>query len=72
MGKASPLLHVRVNGHSHDVPLAELGLPYGADDRTIRRAVASWLDLPTRDVDGLLLDRAPNGNLILRPAAVFG
>ncbi len=67
-----PVAHVRYNGRSVDVPLAALEVPLGAGDVQIKVALANWLNVPARSFNGYVLDRHPNGNVTLRPQAVFG
>jgi hypothetical protein len=64
--------HVRYNGRSLDVPLGALMLPIGASDVQFKVALANWLDVPARNFNDYVLDRHPNGNVTLRPQAVFG
>ncbi len=64
--------HVRYNGRSVDVPLGALEVPIGASDVQIKVSLANWLDVPARNFNDYVLDRHPNGNVTLRPQAVFG
>jgi hypothetical protein len=64
--------HVRYNGRSVDVPLGALEVPLGASDVQMKVALANWLDVPARNFNDYVLDRHPNGNVTLRPQAVFG
>ena len=66
------VLHVRYGGRSIDVPLANLDLSRQSSDREVKQRLAEYLEVRTRDLVGLVLDRHPNGNLTLRPEAVFG
>lgn len=66
------MVHVRAAGRSLDVPLAGLRLTSLFDDETIRLAVAHALDLPGTALKGCVVDRHANGNLTIRPEAVFG
>ena len=66
------VLHVRFGGKSFDVPLACLDVNPATDDRLIKRALASHLEIPESQLREYVLDRHPNGNLTLRPMAVFG
>jgi hypothetical protein len=67
-----PVAHVRYNGRSVDVPLSALELPTGANDVQIKVALANWLDVPARNFNDYVPDRHTNGNVTLRPQAVFG
>ena len=66
------VLHVRFGGRSLDVPLASLDLSRHSSDGEVKQRVAEYLEVRTRDLVDLVLDRHPNGNLTLRPEAVFG
>jgi hypothetical protein len=66
------VLHVRYAGRSTDVPLAALDLTNASDEREIKQRLADYLEVPGRQLDAYVVDRHPNGNLTLRPEAVFG
>ena len=64
--------HVRIDGRSFDVPLADLGITDPANDLDVRRALARHLEVPPERLRGYVVDRHGTGNLTLRPEAVFG
>ena len=66
------VLHVRFGGRSTDVPLAGLGLTSASDDRQVKHRLAEYLEISPGQLDAYVVDRHPNGNLTLRPEAVFG
>jgi hypothetical protein len=66
------VIHVRYAGRSADVPLAGLDLGPAADDGQVKRRLAEYLEVPPRRLDDYVVDRHANGNLTLRPEAVFG
>jgi len=66
------VVHVRFNGRSFDVPVATLDVGDGAGDEQIKRALASHLEVSERRLNDYVIDRHTNGNLTLRPEAVFG
>ncbi len=68
----APIAHIRFEGRSLDVPLAELGVADGASDRDIKRAVARHLDVAEDRLRDYVLDRHETGNVTVRPEAVFG
>lgn len=69
---AGAVAHVRFDGRSFDVPLADLDIgPIGADD-SVRQAMAGYLGVPASRLDDYVIDRHANGNLTVRPEAVFG
>ena len=66
------VLHVRYGGRSMDVPLGGLDLTAASGDREIKQRLAAYLEVNPRQLDAYAVDRHPNGNLTLRPEAVFG
>jgi hypothetical protein len=67
-----PVAHVRFAGRSFDIPLAEMDLGTLSADGQIRQAMARYLDVPYHKLDAYVVDRHANGNVTLRPEAVFG
>jgi hypothetical protein len=68
----SAVIHIRFDGRSLDVPLAEL---VGADNvgvYDIKRAVARHLEVPEARLRDYVIDRHETGNVTIRPQAVFG
>lgn len=66
-------LHVRYNGESRDVGLADLDLGDLSTDADVRRAAATWLDAPLSKLANFSVDRnAETGDITLRPQAEFG
>lgn len=68
----APVIHVRLDGRSHDVSLSQLHLGINPSDEEIRRAIAVQLEVPVGKLGDTMVDRHPNGNLTIRPQAVFG
>jgi hypothetical protein len=66
------LVHVRFDGRSFDVPLADLNVAGPGGDNDIKRAVARHLEIPEVRLHNYVLDRHETGNVTIRPAAVFG
>lgn len=66
------MMHIRFNGESCDVLESRLGLGNGATDSDIREAVARYLELGRDEAQTLVVDRTPDGSLLVRPEAVFG
>lgn len=67
-----PIAHIRFNGTSRDVELSALGVSVRDGDPEIRLALARFLEVTPRTLDGHVLERHATGNLTLRPEAVFG
>lgn len=68
----APRLHVRFEGRSWDVLLADLELGGLSSDSDIRQATARHFDVPAGKFNAYLIERHGNGNLTVRPEAVFG
>lgn len=66
------VLHVRFGGHSFDISQPGLHVGPGSSDRHVKRAVAEFLDVPSYRLDEYVIDRHTNGNMTIRPEAVFG
>lgn len=67
-----PVLHIRFEGTSRDIPLDLLNLRAGASDSNIIEAVSAYLDIGTARLKDYVVERHSTGNLTLRPEAVFG
>jgi hypothetical protein len=68
----SPVAHIRFDGRSRDVPLAELGVADTSSDHDIKQAIARHLEISEERLHDHVLDRHETGNVTLRPEAVFG
>ena len=66
------LMHVRFAGKSFDVPMPVLGIGPSWPDAQIKRALAKHLEVPEGAMKHYVIDRHGNGNLTVRPEAVFG
>ena len=67
-----PVMHVRFKGSSRDIALDILEVEGGTSDEQIKRAVAAFLDVALDDLSALVIERHENGNMTMRPPAVFG
>jgi hypothetical protein len=66
------VLHVRVMGRSRDIALDMLEIGSGSSDDAIREAVARFMEVPIGNLKDTVIERHENGNMTLRPEAVFG
>jgi hypothetical protein len=66
------VLHVRFEGRSLDIPLADLDLGQLSGDQQIKQALAVYLDVPVAKFRDYVIDRHETGNLTVRPEAIFG
>ena len=69
---ADQIIHVRYSGRSVDLLLSDLDIGSFSDDHTVRRRVAEYLGIKYSVLQSYAVDRHPNGNLTVRPHAVFG
>jgi hypothetical protein len=67
-----PVLHIRFDGRSFDIPLADLDVGAMSSDADVKRALASYLDVAEAKFHAYVVDRHETGNLTVRPEAVFG
>ena len=56
----------------HGLKEGVLGIRVGDSDDDIKLRVARYLDVRRDCLASLVIDRTPNGNLIVRPEAVYG
>ena len=66
------VIHVRFNGRSFDVPLSALDVGSRSRDSEIKRNLARHLEVSESRLEDYTVDRHANGNLTIRPEAVFG
>jgi hypothetical protein len=65
-------IHVRFGGRSFDVSLSSVRISSVSSDREIKSALSRHLDLNGPELRDYVVDRHRNGNLTVRPQAVFG
>lgn len=68
----SAVLHLRFDGRSRDISLDILDVGVASSDESIRSAVSAYLDMSAKSLSGYVVERHENGNMTLRPEAVFG
>ena len=69
---SSPVLHIRFEGRSFDVPLSDLDVGVASNDAEVKWALAGYLNVPEVKFRDYVVDRHETGNLTVRPEAVFG
>ncbi len=67
-----PVAHIRFQGQSCDIPLGELDVGALSDDDAVRATVARYLNVDVAKLRFYVIERHANGNLTVRPEAVFG
>ena len=68
----SPVLHIRFDGRSFDIPLSDLDVGTLSSDAEVKNALAGYLNVPEVKFRDYTVDRHDTGNLTVRPEAVFG
>lgn len=68
---ANHAVHIRVNGRSEELALADLSLQADATDAQIKNAVARHLDLPATSLASYVIVRTSQA-IIVRPEAIYG
>ncbi len=68
----APVVHIRFQGKSWDIPMSDLDLGALSNDDQVRVAVANYLNVPIANLRLYVIERHANGNLTVRPEAVFG
>jgi hypothetical protein len=66
------MLHVRFDGRSFALLAHSVGVTAETPDAKVLRAVARHLDLRLDALNGLVVDRRPSGDIVVRPEAVYG
>jgi hypothetical protein len=66
------MLHVRYSGRSFDMNERVFGLRFGMTDAEIKERVARHLEVGLGRLEDYVVDRRPNGDVIVRPEAVYG
>jgi hypothetical protein len=65
----STMLHIRYNGESHEFNVA---VTTASSDQEIKEAAAQSLEIPIDNLDKLVVDRRPNGDIMIHPEAIYG
>ena len=65
-------VHVRFEGRSYDLAFSVLDVGDLSSDPDVRQALAQYLDVQPRRFARYVIERHANGNITVRPEAVFG
>lgn len=65
-------IHLRYDGRSWDFAQNELDIGALSSDNDIRLAVSRALAIAPRKLSAYVIERHDNGNITVRPEAVFG
>jgi len=66
------VVHVRFEGQSWDIAFGVLDIGDRSSDQDVRQALARYFDVPVRRFASYVVERHANGNITIRPEAVFG
>jgi hypothetical protein len=66
------VIHVRYAGRSFDISMIGLDLTPASSDEQVKYEIARYLDVADDRLNHYVIDRHSNGNLTIRPRAVFG
>ncbi len=66
------MVHIRFEGQSWDIACAVLDVGAMSSDRDVRSALARYFEVPVRKFAPYVVERHANGNITVRPEAVFG
>ncbi|MBX7223190.1 MAG: hypothetical protein K1Y36_24815 [Blastocatellia bacterium] len=66
------MIHIRFEGQSVTLPEHQNGFAARLTDAEIKRLAAQHLDVAVNRLNPYVVDRTPQGNVIVRPEAVYG
>jgi hypothetical protein len=66
------VVHVRFEGQSWDIAFSVLDLGDLSSDQEVRQALANYFGIPLSNFAPYIVQRHANGNITIRPEAVFG
>ena len=72
MPSQAPVVHLRFEGRSWDIEFNILDVGDQSSDLDIRQALANYFNVPIRKFSAYVVQRHENGNITVRPEAVFG
>ena len=72
MEQLNPMIHVRFAGQSHRIESSRLDVGSLSSDNEIKQALAKYFHVPVAKFTAYVVERHDNGNITIRPEAVFG
>ncbi|WP_348539855.1 MULTISPECIES: hypothetical protein [Spirulina sp. CCY15215] len=66
------MVHVRFEGRSYDVAEGQINIKTGMNDTQVKERLAQYFDVHRDRLSDYIIDRPQNGDLIVRPEAVYG
>ena len=68
----TPMVHIRFQGRSYQLEAAQLDISALSSDQEIRQALAQYFEVSAGKLSAYVIERHDNGNMTVRPEAVFG
>ena len=65
-------IHVRFNGRSDNLDFMDIGISNGSTDQEVKTSAARYYDRENDAFDRMVIERHANGNITLRPEAIYG
>ena len=66
------MVHIRFQGQSWRIEARELDISAHASDEEVKQALAQHFEVPVGKFAPYVIERHENGNMTVRPEAVFG
>jgi hypothetical protein len=66
------MVHIRFEGRSYDLTERQLNVTPDLSDMEIKERLARHFEVERSRFAYYVVDRAPQGNLVVRPEAVYG
>ena len=72
MQRQAPMVHIRYHGQSWRLEASALDVGVASSDEEIKQALARQFEIPLSRLAPYVVERHANGNITVRPEAVFG
>ena len=66
------MVHIRFEGRSYELHEDDVRIYATMSDKQITERLAQHFDVEAKRLTYYVIDRVPNGNLVIRPEAVYG
>ena len=66
------MVHIRFEGRSYDVATTQLEVMSSMGDGMVEERVSQYLEVQPTCLQTYVVDHRPNGDIIVRPEAVYG
>ena len=68
----NPMVHIRFQGQSYRLEANALDIGSLSSDNEVKQALARHFEVPVTKFAAYVVERHDNGNITVRPEAVFG